>query len=142
MCFNPACCTPETSLREAAQMMEQCDCGAIPVVAAQDRKRPVGVITDRDIVCRAVAEGKDLSHTRVEDCMSTPLATIHPDSSIEDCCEAMERAKIRRMLVIDEDGELCGIVAQADVALRLQPDWAAEVVREVSRPTREASLVC
>jgi CBS domain-containing protein len=140
MHFDPACCTPDTSLRQAAQMMERCDCGAIPVVAANDRKRPIGVITDRDIVCRAVAQGIDLSRGTVADCMSSRLETIHEDSSIEDCCENMERAQVRRMLVVNDDGELCGIVSQADVALRLQPDWAAEVVREVSRPPREPAL--
>jgi CBS domain-containing protein len=140
MHFDPACCTPESSLRQAAQMMERCDCGAIPVVAADDRKRPIGVITDRDIVCRAVAQGIDPSQATVAECMSSGLATIHDDSSIESCCDAMERAQVRRMLVLNEEGELCGIVSQADVALRLQPDWAAEVVREVSRPPREPAL--
>jgi CBS domain-containing protein len=140
MHFDPACCTPDTSLRQAAQMMERCDCGAIPVVAADDRKRAIGVITDRDIVCRAVAQGIDLSQATVAECMSSRLETIHEGSSIEDCCENMERAQVRRMLVVNDDGELCGIVSQADVALRLQPDWAAEVVREVSRPPREPAL--
>jgi CBS domain-containing protein len=141
MCFNPATCTPETSLQDAALMMCECDCGAIPVVDANNRKHAVGVITDRDIVCRVIAQGRDVTQTKVGDCMSRPLATIHEDSDIADCCEAMETARVRRLLVVDDDGNLCGVVSQADLALRLQPDDTAEVVREVSRPTREASCV-
>lgn len=141
MSVSPACCTPETSLREAAGLMHECDCGAIPVVDADTGKMPIGVITDRDIVCRAVAQGRDPNQTKVAQCMSRPLATINQGNSIEECCEAMEAAKVRRMLVVNDDGELCGIVSQADVALRMDPDHAAEVVRECSEPTLAASLV-
>ncbi len=141
MTAHPACCTPQTTLREAAQIMCGTDCGAIPVVDADNKKKPVGIITDRDIVCRAVAQGVSPDRINVADCMSHPLATIHEESSIEDCCDAMESAQVRRMLVVNDDGELCGIVSQADLALRLDEEYTGEVVREVSRPTREASLV-
>jgi predicted transcriptional regulator len=73
--------------------------------------------------------------------MSTHLLTVDQDSSIEHCRDAMERSKVRRMLVTNRQGELCGIVSQADVALRMAQDKSAELVREVSRPTEEPSLV-
>jgi CBS domain-containing protein len=139
---NPACCTPDTSLKDVALMMCDCDCGAIPVVESGNRKKPVGMITDRDIACRAVAQGKDPATTAAGECMSQPLATIRADSSMEACCDAMEAAKVRRMLVVDDKGALCGIVSQADIALRTDEDHTAEVVRECSERTREASLVC
>ena len=141
MTFHPHCCTPETNLRDAAQMMYEYDCGALPVVEFGERERPVGIITDRDIACRAVAKGKDPTKTTVGDCMSTHLSTISEDAAIEDCCNAMEQSKIRRMLVVNAKGQLCGIVSQADVALRMAEDTAAELVREVSQPTEEPSLV-
>jgi CBS domain-containing protein len=141
MSFHPHCCTPETTLRDAAKMMSDCDCGALPVVEFGDRERPIGIITDRDIACRAVAKGKDPIETTVGECMSTHLSTINQDASIEECCNAMERLKIRRMLVVNGKGQLCGIVSQADVALRMAEDQAAELVREVSQPTEEPSLV-
>jgi CBS domain-containing protein len=141
MSFQPHCCTPESSIRDAAQMMCESDCGAIPVVDPDDRKKPVGIITDRDIACRAVAKGKDPVTTTVGDCMSSRLAIIHQDSSLEDCCAEMEEFKIRRLLVVDDRGRLCGIVAQADIALRMAEHETAEVVREVSQPTEAASLV-
>jgi CBS domain-containing protein len=141
MSFHPHCCTPDTSLRDAAQLMCDCDCGAIPVVENGDRERPVGIITDRDIACRAVAKGKDPMTTTVRECMSTHLSTVNENCSIEDCCNAMERSKIRRMLVTNDKGLLCGIVSQADIALRMAEEQAAELVREVSQPTEEPSLV-
>jgi CBS domain-containing protein len=141
MSLQPHCCTPETSLRDAAQMMCDSHCGAIPVVDPTARKKPVGIITDRDIACRAVAKGKDPNRTTVGECMSAHLATIHEDASIEDCCGQMEEFKIRRLLVVDGQDRLCGIVAQADVALRMAEDRAGEVLREVSRPTEQESLV-
>ena len=72
--------------------------------------------------------------------MTTHLETIRDDASIEECCNDMERARIRRMLVVNNKGLLCGIVSQADVALRMAEEQAAELVREVSQPTEEPSL--
>jgi CBS domain-containing protein len=142
MTFQPRCCTPEITLREAAKMMCDSDCGAIPVVDPDDRKKPLGIITDRDIACRAVAKGKDPATTTVGDCMSSRLATIRQDSSVEDCCNEMEEFKIRRLWVVDDQDRLCGIVSQADIALRLAEEQTAELVREISQHTAEPSLVC
>ncbi|MCC6493309.1 MAG: CBS domain-containing protein [Pirellulales bacterium] len=139
MCASPRSCAPDATLQEAAQLMDQCDCGAIPVVKTDGAKQAVGIITDRDIACRAVARGKG-PETQVRECMSSPLATIGADDSVEDCCNQMERFKVRRLLVLDADGELCGIVSQADIALHLSKNKTAEVVREVSQPTEESSL--
>jgi len=75
MTTNPACCTPENSVEEAAQMMVKHDCGEIPVAESKDHPKPVGVITDRDITCRVVAAGKNPSQTRVRDAMSSPPVT-------------------------------------------------------------------
>jgi CBS domain-containing protein len=135
------CCTPEMSLRAAARMMCEFDCGGLPVVDANHRHKPIGIITDRDLACRAVAQGKDPERTKVAECMSQPSAAVDADSSLEECCDAMERIKVRRMLVVDEHGDLCGIVAQADVALRTRDDLTLEMVREVSLPTPEPSSV-
>jgi len=134
-----ACCTPDMNLQDAAKMMVDCDCGAIPVVDSKENKQPVGIITDRDIACRAVAEGKNPQETRVEECMSRNLAMIREDASIEECCDTMERAKVRRILVEDEQGQLCGILSQADIALHLSQDKTAELVGHVSEPTDRSS---
>jgi CBS domain-containing protein len=137
-----ACCTPDSSLKEAAQMMVDCDCGAIPVVDSEEERMPLGIITDRDIACRTVAEGRNPLDMKVADCMSEGVTTVTADTSVEECCGAMERAQIRRMPVVDEAGRLCGMVSQADVALRLQDESiVGEVVEAVSAPSEHASTL-
>jgi len=138
---NPACCTPETPLLEVAQMFIDHDCGAIPVVDSEGNRRPVGIVTDRDIACRAIAAGKNALALTARDCMSTPCVVVVPEMSLAECCEIMERNKVRRLLVIDKTGACSGIVAQADIALRGRNRKAGEVVREISRPTKSASTV-
>lgn len=129
---DPVCCTPDTGLGSVAQLMCHNDCGEIPVVDNQMDKKPVGVITDRDITCRAVAEGKNPFELRAGDCMTTPCITVTPDMSIEECVEVMEIHKIRRVVVIDPTGRICGIVAQADIAKHGAERQTARVVKEVS----------
>ncbi len=133
MTENPACCTPETKLQEAAKMMVDNDCGCIPVVENNDNKKPVGMITDRDITIRTVADGKNPLEMTVSDIMSKNVVTVTGDSSVEDCCNLMEKNQVRRVAVVDENGGCCGIVAQADVAINAQGDKTAEVVQEVSK---------
>jgi CBS domain-containing protein len=141
MSDEPECCTPDTSICEAAQMMSDFDCGAIPVIEATNGKRPIGIITDRDIACRAVARGLDPIRTKVRDCMSSPLATISVNASVDACCKVMEERQVRRLLAVDAEGRIAGIIAQADIALRLPAKKAAEVVREVSQPSEHAAVM-
>jgi len=129
---NPACCGPDTTLQQAAQLMQQHDCGQIPVVGDGQL---VGVITDRDIAVRAVAQGRDAG-ARVGDYMTAPVTTVKPDCTLEDCCNLMESNKIRRVVVVDDQGGVAGIVAQADVARSGRDAKTAEVVKEVSEPAR------
>jgi CBS domain-containing protein len=139
MTADPACCISETALQEVAQMMVDHDCGEIPVVENKETKLPIGVITDRDIVCRTVAGGLNPLDLTVADCMSKPCVTVTPDMSVEECSRIMEENKIRRVPVVDADGSCCGIVALADIALHARRSVAAEVVKEVSEPTAAAS---
>ena len=132
MTANPACCGRETSLQQVAQMMADNDCGMIPVVDPQGM--PLGTITDRDIAVRAVAKGGDMNSCCAGDYMSSPVRTVAQDSSLADCCAAMESAQLRRMPVVDDKGRVVGVVAQADVALNGSARDTAEVVKEVSRP--------
>ena len=132
MTANPACCKQDTPLRQVAQMMADNDCGMIPVVDQQDM--PVGVITDRDIAVRAVAGGKDTTRASAADYMTTPVRTVGQDSTLADCVAAMEAGQIRWIPVVDAQGKLCGVVAQADIALTGNDQVTGEVVQQVSRP--------
>ena len=122
-------------------MMVACDCGAVPVVESSDHTKFIGIITDRDIACRAVAEGKNPNQTMVRECMSDNLATILPDADVQECCDIMEKWKVRRLLVADRKGDLCGILSQADIALHASKNRTAELVKEVSEPTEEPTGV-
>jgi CBS domain-containing protein len=138
MTAEPACCTPDTSLEDVARLMLEHDCGAIPVVASLDSQKPVGIVTDRDIACRAVATGKNPMHMTAKDVMSSPARTIKVDSPAEECFRLMEERQIRRVAVVDARGRCCGIVAQADIARHAPEQETAEIVREVSEPARGA----
>jgi len=133
MTADPACCPPLTSLRDVAQLMTDCDCGEIPVVDEQSRL--IGVVTDRDIACRAVAQGRDPLQTRASDVMSSPVVTVTRNATLEECCARMEENRIRRIPVVDENGVCCGMVSQADIARSAPVHEIAGVIREVSRPS-------
>jgi CBS domain-containing protein len=133
MTGEPTCCTPDTGLQEVAQMMVECDCGCIPVVDNYDSKMPVGMITDRDITCRAVAQGKNPLDLTAGDAMTASVFSVTPETSLEDCMNLMEKSQVRRIAVVDEKGAVCGIVAQADVALSASKKDTAEVVQQVSQ---------
>lgn len=131
MTRDPACCTPETPVDEVAKMMVQNNCGEIPVIDTGDRV--VGVVTDRDIVCRVVAEGKNPIGYTAGTCMSHPVVTVREDAPLEEVVATMEEHQVRRVPVIGRDGACSGIIAQADVA-RVGPEREiAELVREVSQ---------
>jgi CBS domain-containing protein len=131
---SPATCHRDTKLQEAARLMLSCDCGAIPVVD-QGTNQPVGVITDRDITVRALGAGRNPLEMKVSDCMSSPVETISSEAGLEECLDKMEMSQIRRMIVVDADDKIVGIVAQADVALYAPEEETAELVHDVSTPT-------
>jgi CBS domain-containing protein len=139
MSSHPACCTPDMRLQQVAQIFVDHDCGAVPVVDDLVTRRPIGVITDRDIACRAIAAGLNALELTARQCMSSPCVTIGPGASLEECCEAMEKNRVRRVIVIDETGGCCGIVSQADIALAGRIKTVGEVVKEISEPTPSAS---
>ena len=128
---DPACCTPHTTLDEVAKLMAHNDCGEIPVLDTADQ--PIGVITDRDIVCRVVAEGKNPSAYTVEHYMTQPVITVRADAPLEEVVSTMEKHQIRRVPVVDDRGCCAGIIAQADIAWTGAEHDVAELVREVSR---------
>jgi CBS domain-containing protein len=135
MSESVTCCSPDARLPEVARAMVECDCGEIPVVDDKERMRPIGVVTDRDIVVRAVAAEQDARELRASECMTSPCITTTPEASIDEVFELMQQHKIRRVPVVDESGSCCGIVAQADIARRASKKDTGKVVNEVSKPS-------
>jgi CBS domain-containing protein len=131
---DPACATPETTLPEIARLMVENDCGEIPIVNNLESRKLLGVVTDRDIVCRVIAKDKNPAETKASDIMSTSVVTVSEDADVQECCEKMEEHQIRRIPVIDAEGRICGIVAQADIARQAGIRETAEVVKDVSKP--------
>jgi CBS domain-containing protein len=128
---NPACCTADMTLDEVAGLMVQNNCGEIPVVDSTEHV--IGVVTDRDIVCRVVALGKNpMAHT-AGTCMSQPAVTVPMDASLDEIVSTMEEHQIRRVPVVDELGCCAGMVSQADVARIAPKAEVGELLREVSR---------
>jgi CBS domain-containing protein len=115
---SPTACNPQHTVTDAAELMLREDCGLLPVVS-EDGKKLIGVLTDRDIVLKVVAEERDPRSTAVTDIMTTEISTCLPQESVEMAMEQMASRQVRRIPIVDRDGSLVGIVAQADVATRI-----------------------
>jgi CBS domain-containing protein len=135
MTRDPSCVTPETPAREAARIMRDEDIGVVPVVEDESSRRLVGVVTDRDLAVRIVAEGRDADTPVVEVMTASRLATVTPDVDVDDVMDAMAAEQVRRIPIVDERGSLVGIVSQADVVRKARDDDKAErTVEQISEP--------
>jgi CBS domain-containing protein len=130
MTKNPRAVEPSTTLVDAARNMRDENVGPLPIV---DDGRVVGMLTDRDIVVRAIAEGRDPSSTTVGEIASRELVTVDPDQSLDEAARLMAQHQVRRLPVVEEDGRLAGIVAQADVATAGDDSLTGEVVERISQ---------
>jgi CBS domain-containing protein len=124
--------TPSQSLREAARIMQRGDFGSVPVVLDGFL---IGVLTDRDIVVRAVAEGMDMDTARVGDVASAGAVTVTADDDLDEALDVMARHRVRRLPVVENGGRVVGVLSQADVALEAKEKKTGEVVQEISQPT-------
>ena len=130
MSDRPRCVTPETLVSEAAQLMETDDIGSLPIL---DGEQLAGMVTDRDIVVRAVAKGKDPRGMPVSEVASSELVTIHANDDLADALRLMASQQVRRLPVVDEDNRLVGILAQADIAGEAKEKAVGEMVGEISK---------
>ena len=126
---------PSDMVSDVAKLMKDEDIGPVRIVDdSNDGKRLVGIVTDRDLALKVVGEGRDPNSTRVEDVMTGSLVTCRADDDVENAMRAMAQNQLRRIPVVDDSGQLVGIISQADVATRLnEPQSTAEVVKEISR---------
>jgi len=140
MTRNPSVVTPETPLREAAKLMRDQDVGMLPVVNARGSRSVLGVVTDRDITTRCVAEGHDSSKCAVTEVMSKNVRTCKVDDDVDDIMSVMGREQVRRIPIVDERGDLVGVVAQADIVRRGDDNKEAErTVEKISQPSSKHS---
>jgi CBS domain-containing protein len=139
MTANPACITPDATAQEAARLMAECDCGVIPVVEDTQSKHLVGVVTDRDLALRGLAQGMG-ADARVRDLMTTNPNCCGLDDDVKDVERTMADRQVRRVPVVDEQGRCQGMIAQADLARAAErrrgvsDKEVARVVEKISEP--------
>lgn len=138
MTRDPVCCLPTTSVEEAARLMKRSNIGPIPVIKDEQTRTLVGIVTDRDLALKVVAEGRDAKSTRVEAVMTRKVVTCRAEDNFQKALDAMSEHQLRRIPVVDGEGRILGIIAQADVATRVnQPDKTAEVVKGISQDNKD-----
>jgi CBS domain-containing protein len=130
MTSNPCTIDADKPVGYAAKMMRDEDVGLAPIVEGD---RLIGTLTDRDIAIRVVAEGRDPESTKVREVASTDLVTIDPEQKLEEALSLMAQHQVRRLPVVEEDGRLVGVVAQADIARQSDDRKTGEVVERISQ---------
>ncbi|HSK87722.1 MAG TPA: CBS domain-containing protein [Anaerolineales bacterium] len=133
MTTNLVCAQADDTVVSVAQLMKEQDVGPIPIVDDVTTKRLRGIVTDRDLAMKVVAEGRDPNSTRVSEVMTSDVVTVRQDDDIQAALDAMSQNQLRRILVVNENENLVGIIAQADIATRMnKPEQTGEVVKEIS----------
>jgi CBS domain-containing protein len=133
MTRNPVCARPEDTVASVARLMKDNDIGPVPIVDDNNTKNLVGIVTDRDLAIKVVAAGRDPQMTPVREVMTTNVITCRDDDDIETALDAMSTQQLRRIPLVDDGNMLLGIIAQADIATRMNsPKKTGEVVKEIS----------
>jgi len=127
------CASPESTLQDAASAMKAHHIGSLPVC---EGKRVMGIITDRDIAIRGVAEGRDPGSTKVRDCMSKDIVSVREDSDVKEAEKLMRDRQLSRLPVLNGEGNLVGYLAMARIARSESPEEAGKVLQGVSQPSK------
>jgi CBS domain-containing protein len=134
MTKNPDCCLPNDLVAKVAQLMKSKDVGSVPIIENVQTRKLVGIVTDRDLALKIVAEGRDPKSTKAEEVMARKVVTCQAEDDLQTALDAMARHKLRRIPVVDNTNGIVGIIAQADVATRLdQPEKTAAMVKGISQ---------
>jgi len=134
MTKNPVCCRPDDMVVKVAQLMQSENIGSIPVIENEQTQKLVGIVTDRDLALKIVAKGQDAKSTKVEAVMTRQIVTCRTGDDLQMALDLMADHQLRRIPIVDDDDKIVGIIAQADVATRVNlPEKTAEVVKEISQ---------
>jgi CBS domain-containing protein len=133
MTRDPVCCVPGDNITRVAQVMKQQDVGSVPVVESNESRKLVGIVTDRDLVVKVLASGRGVDAATVRDAMTSNPASCRENDDVEGALKLMADRQVRRMPIVDAEGRLVGIIAQADVATRVNRDQkTGELVDAIS----------
>ena len=134
MTKNPVCCLPDDMVIKAAKLMKSGNIGPILVIENEQTQKLVGIVTDRDLALKIVAEGRDAKSTKVETVMTRKVVTCRAEDDLQKALDAMSEHQLRRIPIVDNDNKILGIISQADVATRVdQPEKTAEMVKQISQ---------
>ena len=137
---NPVCCSSGDTIERVAQLMKIQDVGSIPVVDHHNAKQVVGIVTDRDLVLNVIATGRNTQNSITSAMTSHPVA-CYEDDDVNDVLQVMSAHQVRRVPVLNANDEIVGIIAQADIATRInEPVKTAEVVEAISQPDNGIAL--
>ena len=131
---DPVCCLTTDSAQKVAGILCKQGVGSIPVVTDHESRKLIGIITDRDLCCSVVANGLNPQSTPIEKFISLSPVACREGESLDNCQRLMQEHKVRRIPIVDGDGRVIGIVSQADLALKDQPEKVARTVAAVSKP--------
>ena len=135
MTMDPTCSLASDPVSRAAQIMKDDDVGSVPVVDDASTKKLVGILTDRDIVIQVVAGGKSCAEVKVEEIMTKNPVTCKPEEDVQNAMDRMSQHQVRRIPVVDGRGRIVGIIAQADLATRMdRPEQTEKVLEGISQP--------
>jgi CBS domain-containing protein len=135
MTMDPTCCLASDPVTRAAEIMKSEDVGSVPVVDDATTKHLVGILTDRDIVLQIVAVGKDATSVKIEEAMTRNPITCKPEDDVQNAFDRMSQHQVRRIPVVDGRNRVVGIIAQADLATRLdRPEKFEKAVEDISQP--------
>ena len=143
MTANPTCCIPSDTAQTAAIIMRDEDTGIVPIVEGKGDRQLVGVVTDRDLCVGVIANAAttDLLNVPIEQCMTTKVISCKPDEDVDAVLVAMQENQIRRVVVVDDENKIQGIVSMADLMNRGKVEKGAirETLKSISKPTGEPS---
>ena len=134
MTKTPVCCLQNDTVLKAAELMKSENVGSIPVIENEQTQKLIGIVTDRDLTLKIVAEGRDPKSMKVDAVMTHKVVTCHAEDDLQKALDAMAEHQLRRIPIVDANNRVVGIIAQADVATRVdQPEKTAEMVKEISQ---------
>jgi CBS domain-containing protein len=134
MTKNPVCCLPNDLVAKVAQLMKSENIGSVPVIENEQTQKLVGIVTDRDLVLKIVAKEHDAKSTKVETVMTRQVVTCRAEDDLQQALDAMAEHQLRRIPIVDNNNKIVGIIAQADVATRVnQPEKTATMVKGISQ---------
>ncbi len=133
MTSNPTYCLPEDTAQSVARSMGKANVGSVPVISDRQSRRLTGIITDHDLCCSIVAQGLDPATTAIREHMHKNPVVCRADERVDSAEHVMQKHQVRRIPVVDRQGSVVGIVSQADIALKHEPQQISRTVTEISR---------